>query len=64
MKSIRIYVLIFIHCKLVMAQVKFGGRVSNVNYLHVLALYEFVDRQPTREVIGSNPVEDSRFCFL
>lgn len=25
-----------------MAQVKFGGRVSNVNYLHVLALYEFV----------------------
>ena len=25
-----------------MAQVKFGGRVSNVNYLHVFAFYEFV----------------------
>ena len=67
MKSIHIYVLIFTHCKSVMTQVKFGGRVSNMNYLQGLALYESVRSsmggQATREVTVSNSVEDSRFFF-
>lgn len=50
-----------------MTQVKFGGRVSNMNYLQGLALYESVRSsmggQATREVTVSNSVEDSRFFF-